>query len=206
MSAIPAVLRRRLISAATAIALGTAGAIIINGRPHQPSPAVVLAMEIGAHYESGGRHIGRPYRDLIGKGQPWTVCHGVTGREVVPGRYYTPDDCRSLELPRYQQAERDAARMFRHWGAYNDWVKASIIDMIFNLGAQAVEGSTLLTLANAGDLTGACAQMPRWVRGTVDGRKVIMPGLVDRRGTTRELCAEWGRDGHFSAALMGSGE
>ena len=51
-------------------------------------------------------------------------------------------------------------------------------------------------------VAGACEQMPRWVRGTVAGQKVTLPGLVDRRGTTRELCAEWGRDGHFSSSVI----
>ena len=56
--------------------------------------------------------------------------------------------------------------------------------------------------ANNYDLNGACMEMPKWVRGTVNGKKVVQPGLVDRRGTTKELCAEWGRDGHFSEGLL----
>lgn len=200
MSTVPAVLRKRLLALATTIAIGAAGVAMVPPGDPPPSPAVQLAMEIGAHYESGGRHIGTPYRDKIGKDQPWTVCHGVTGQGVVPGRYYTPEDCRRLELPIYQRAEQAARAMFRYWDTYNIWVKASLIDMIYNLGAESVQSSTLLRLGNAGDLVGMCQQMPRWVRGTVNGQKVVMPGLVDRRDTTRELCEEWGRDGHFSAA------
>ena len=41
-----------------------------------------------------------------------------------------------------------------------------------------------------------------WVRGTVAGQKVTLPGLVDRRATTQELCAEWGRTGHFSEHIL----
>lgn len=193
-------IKRRLLQAAAAIAMGAAGVATYHAQ--QPGPDVQLAMELGAHFESSGRHIGTPYVDRIGKGQPLTVCNGVTGPEVVAGRYYSPDDCRRLELPRYLAAEREARRMFERWRSYNPWVRASIIDMIYNLGAPALEGSTLLRLANAGDLAGACEQMPRWVRGTVNGQKVALPGLVDRRATARELCAEWGRDGHFSANLI----
>ncbi|WP_454708700.1 hypothetical protein [Delftia acidovorans] len=65
-----------------------------------PSPAVTLAREIGLHYESSGRHIGTPYVDRLGKGQPLTVCGGVTGPEVVAERYYTPEDCERLERPK----------------------------------------------------------------------------------------------------------
>jgi GH24 family phage-related lysozyme (muramidase) len=76
-------------------------------------------MDIGAYYESSGRHIGTPYVDKVGKGQPLTVCNGVTGPEVVAGRYYTKTDCMRLELPMYLAAEAAAKRMFRHWSTYN---------------------------------------------------------------------------------------
>ncbi len=200
MSRVPAALRNRLIALTVAIAAGTAGVGTYVGAS-QPSAEVLLAMEIGAHYESGGRHIGTPYVDKIGKGQPLTVCNGITGPEVVAGRYYTPDDCKRIELPRYLEAERAAKRLFRFWSTYNVWVRASIIDMLFNLGEPKVATSTLLAKGNAGDLAGMCAQMPRWVYGTVNRQPVRMPGLIGRRGTTEELCADWGRDGHFSAAV-----
>ena len=194
-------LRNRLLAVATAAAIAGAGTYAAR-HSGQPSMAVQLAMEIGAHYESSGRHIGTPYIDKIGKGQPWTVCNGVTGAGVVPGRYYTPEDCKRLELPIYQAAEREGRRLFSRWDTYNVWVQASIIDMVYNLGAPAVAGGTMRTLANAGNLHAACAQMLRWVMGTVNGQKVRLPGLVDRRGTTAELCTDWGRDGHFSVAAL----
>ena len=195
------VLRNKLLAVATAAAIAGAGTLAVR-QPDQPSAAVQIAMEIGAHYESSGRHVGVPYRDMIGKGQPWTVCNGVTGAGVVPGRYYTPDDCKRLELPIYLAAEREARRMFTRWEGYNVWVQASFIDMIYNLGAPTVAASTMRTQANAGNLHSACTQMLRWVMGTVNGAKVRLAGLVDRRGATSELCAEWGRDGHFSVAAM----
>lgn len=198
------VLRRRLIEAALALTVGAAGGVATHyaAQPVRPSAAVVLAMELGAHFESSGRHIGTPYIDKLGKGQPLTVCNGVTGAGVVAGRYYTPDDCKRLELPRYLEAERQARAALRHWDSYNVWVQASFIDMVYNVGPGVLDGTTIARLANTGNLAGACAQMPRWVRGTVGGKSVALPGLIDRRDTTRELCAEWGRDGHFSAGLL----
>lgn len=194
-------IKNRLMQAAIAIAAVAAGGTATH-LANQPSAEVRLARELGAHFESGGRHIGTPYVDKLGKGQPLTVCHGVTGPDVVAGRYYTPADCERLELPRYLEAERQARAALVHWGDYNPWVRASVIDMVYNLGPAVLDDTTLVRKANAGDLTGACEQMPRWVRGTVGGRSVVLPGLVDRRDTTRELCAQWGRDGHFSAGLL----
>lgn len=201
MSQVPSVLKARLIQAALAISVAGAGAVGYNAAT-QPSAEVQLAQVLGSHYESSGKHIGVPYVDKLGKGQPLTVCNGVTGAGVVAGRYYTPDDCKRLEMPKYLEAEKSAKALFQHWGAYNVWVRASFIDMIYNVGTPAVAGSSMLKLANAGNLQAACLQQPRWVYGTVKGVSVQLGGLVDRRGTTSELCAEWGRDGHFSAGLL----
>ncbi len=200
-------LKKRLVQAALAIALAAGTAVVTHQAAQQPSAAVQLAMVLGSHYESSGRHIGTPYVDKLGKGQPLTVCNGVTGPEVVAGRYYTPDDCKRLELPKYREAERLARAALKHWDTYNAWVQASIIDMVYNLGpAVLADTTTLVRKGNAGDLVGMCEQMPRWVRGTVNGQSVVLPGLVDRRGTTRELCMDWGRDGHFSAGLLGGAQ
>ena len=196
-------LRKRLIEVAIAATALAGGVAIRNAaEQEQTSVSITLAMELGSHFESSGRHIGTPYVDKVGKGQPLTVCNGVTGPEVVAGRYYTKTDCMRLELPMYLAAEAAAKRMFRHWSTYNVWVQASLIDMIYNLGEAQVAGSTMRALANAGDLDGACAQMPRWVRGTVNGKSAVLAGLVDRRGTTAELCSSWGRDGHFMAGVL----
>ena len=37
------------------------------------SMAVKLAMVLGSYYESSGKHIGTPYIDRVGRGQPLTV-------------------------------------------------------------------------------------------------------------------------------------
>lgn len=195
-------LKKRLVQTALAITLAAGTAAVTHQAAQQPSAAVQLAMVLGSHYESSGRHIGTPYVDKLGKGQPLTVCNGVTGPEVVAGRYYTEADCKRLELPKYLLAERQARQALTRWGTYNPWVQASYIDMVYNLGPGVLDGTTIVRLANAGDLVGACMQMPRWVRGTVAGQSVVLPGLVDRRDTTRELCTDWGRDGHFSAGLL----
>lgn len=198
------VIKKRLMQTALAISVAAAGGVATHQAAQQPSAEVQLAMVLGSHYESSGRHIGTPYVDKLGKGQPLTVCDGVTGPEVVAGRTYTPDDCKRLELPKYLEAERLAKAAFRYWSTYNAWVRASIIDMVYNLGPSVLDDTTIVRKANAGDLLGACEQMSRWVRGTVNGQSVVLDGLVDRRATTRELCVDWGRDGHFSAHLLGA--
>lgn len=187
---IPSQLRTRL----AAIALVLPSAVVAGGSAYLYSgdryvPAeVVVAMEIGSYYESGGRHIGTPYIDKLGKGQPLTVCAGVTGAGVVAGRYYTEADCRRLELPRYMRVYAQTRQMFTHYSSYDTWARASWIDAVWNLGAGAVAGSSMLRMANTGNAAGACEAQKAWVLGTVNGVKKRLTGLINRRSTTRDLC------------------
>ncbi|ULR87368.1 lysozyme [Comamonas sp. B21-038] len=152
------------------------------------SQAVKIAMVMGSYYESSYRHIGTPYVDKLGKGQPLTVCNGITGRAVVAGRYYTPSDCYALERSRYLAAERTAMGMFRLWTTYTPLQQAVFIDFIHNKGEGALYASTLLRKANAGDVVGACRENPRWNRGTVNGVSVVLPGLQARGDANGEIC------------------
>ena len=152
------------------------------------SQAVKIAMVMGSYYESSYRHIGAPYVDKLGKGQPLTVCNGITGRAVVAGRYYTPADCYALERSRYLAAERTAMGMFRLWTTYTPLQQAVFIDFIHNKGEGALYTSTLLRKANAGDVVGACRENPRWNRGTVNGVSVVLPGLQGRGDANGEIC------------------
>ncbi len=152
------------------------------------SQAVKIAMVMGSYYESSYRHIGTPYVDKLGKGQPLTVCNGITGRAVVAGRYYTPADCYALERSRYLAAERTATGMFRLWTTYTPLQQAVFIDFIHNKGEGALYTSTLLRKANAGDVVGACRENPRWNRGTVNGVSVVLPGLQIRGDANGEIC------------------
>ncbi|WP_019703089.1 glycoside hydrolase family protein [Paracidovorax oryzae] len=155
------------------------------------SPAVKIAMVMGSYYESSGRHIGTPYIDRAGRGQPLTVCNGVTGPEVDASRYYTPSDCYRLERVRYIQAERDAARLLRYWATYDPFAQAVFLDFVWNKGPQALEGSTMRAKANRGDLEGACRENPRWNRGTVRGVSTVLPGLQLRGDSNDEICRQW---------------
>lgn len=193
LSNLPKPLRNKLL--AIAAALGTAaGVTAALQEPTHISPAVALAMEVGSYYE-GSRLTA--YQDSAGV---WTVCRGITVN-VQPDTVYTEAQCRQLERAHYLELEQAAQALYIRWHSYNPYVQASLLDMLFNLGVPQVRRSRHLQLANLGDLQGACAQMTRWV-WAVDaqtGQKVPLSGLKNRRQSTAELCAQWGRNGHFSA-------
>ena len=149
-------------------------------RDTSTSHAVKVAMVMGSYYESSYRHIGTPYVDKVGKGQPLPVCNGITGPEVFAGRYYAPGDCYRLEKARYLKSEAAAKRLFQFWGGYTVWQQAVFIDFIHNKGEGALYTSTLLRKANAGDVVAACRENTRWNVGTVNGVKTVLPGLKTR--------------------------
>lgn len=156
------------------------------------SDAVKIAMLMGHLYESSGKHVGTPYVDKLGKGQPLTVCNGITGAGVIAGKWYTPADCYELEKGRYLQAERAAKRLFAYWASYDAITQATFLDFIHNKGEGALAASTMLRKANAGDVQGACRENPKWNKGTVKGVLTVLPGLKDRADTNAGFCLDGG--------------
>ncbi|MFN4036423.1 lysozyme [Comamonas aquatica] len=159
------------------------------------SDAVKIAMLMGHLYESSGKHVGTPYTDKLGRGQPLTVCNGITGAGVVAGKWYTPADCYELEKGRYLQAERAAKRLLAYWASYDAITQATFLDFIHNKGEGALAASTMLRKANAGDVQGACRENPKWNKGTVKGVLTVLPGLKDRADTNAGFCLDGGWNG-----------
>ncbi|AOZ02270.1 lysozyme [Cupriavidus sp. USMAHM13] len=62
--------------------------------------------------------------------------------------------------------------------------RAALASFVYNVGPEAFAASTLLRKLNAGDVAGACDELPRWVLA----RGRVLPGLVERRRQERELC------------------
>lgn len=62
----------------------------------------------------------------------------------------------------------------------------ALVDFTFNVGCGAFRGSTLLRKVNAGDMTGAANEFPKWIYA---GGKPLR-GLVKRRADERALFME----------------
>ena len=153
------------------------------------SDAIKLAMVLGSYYESSYRHIGTPYVDRLGRGQPLTVCNGITGKDVVAGRYYTPADCYRLEKGRYQEAERFLSKSVPTYTAATVFQQAVALDFVHNKGQGAFSTSTYRRKWIAGDTVGACRENERWKKGTVNGVLTVLPGLKTRGNANSDLCA-----------------
>lgn len=129
-----------------------------------------------------GKHEGReyaPYRDIVGV---LTVCDGITGPDVVPGKTYTDAECNALSL---KHVEDHGAKLLqcitvRITQGYYD----AITSWAYNVGVGAACGSTLIRLLNQGEYRAACDQLMRWNKA--GGREVR--GLTNRRMQERALC------------------
>lgn len=118
------------------------------------------------------------YKDIVGV---WTVCQGET-RGVREGDKYTSAQCDALLAKGIAEFEAGLDRCL----LVEVPVKAKIafVSWTYNVGVDAACKSTLVRKANAGDLKGACEQLPRWNRA---GGRVVR-GLTNRRVVERGLC------------------
>jgi len=114
-----------------------------------------------------------------------TACFGHTATAVV-GSQRSLIDCEDLlitDIRKYQAAVISNVTV-----PLNDNQLAAITSFTYNVGESALKSSTLLKKLNAGDYTGACEELPRWVYGRVMGVKTRLGGLIKRRAEEMRLC------------------
>ena len=111
----------------------------------------------------------------------WTIGYGHTGEEVRSGLRIDAAQADAL----LRQDLRAAEAAVRAW-VTQALAQASfdaLVSFVFNVGATAFAGSTLLHKLNAGDIEGAAAEFERW--RYAGGR--ALPGLLRRRIAERTL-------------------
>ena len=68
---------------------------------------------------------------------------------------------------------------------------AAFADATYNIGSTVACNTTKSTAARmlkAGDIAGACKQLPRWSKASIAGVMVTLPGLAKRRAAEEALC------------------
>ncbi|WP_417471726.1 lysozyme [Leisingera sp.] len=118
------------------------------------------------------------YRDIVGV---WTVCYGET-KGVTPGDRYSKAECDAMLAREIVSYEAALDRCLT--AEVPVAMKIALVSWTYNVGAGAACRSTLVRKANAGDLRGACNELPRWKRA---GGRVIR-GLTNRRLSERSMC------------------
>jgi len=127
-----------------------------------------------------------PYRDAAGL---WTVGYG---HKVVPGDgVVVPGDCiTSLQASKF--LIKDTTRAV---DCVNNCVTSNInqnqfdalVLFAYNVGASALQNSTLLKLVNEGDYSGAAGQFLLWDKAHVQGQFIELAGLKNRRTAEKTL-------------------
>jgi lysozyme len=117
-----------------------------------------------------------------------TVCRGHTGPDVVKGKVYSLAECDAFMTKDMAKAVAQVDACVPGLPVH---VLAAFSDAAFNLGptiACDTNKSTAARLLKAGDIAGACNQLPRWDKAKVMGAMVTLPGLTTRRAKEQHLC------------------
>ena len=112
-----------------------------------------------------------------------TICFGET-RDVHLGEHKTSAECGAMLVSRLAEFEAGMAQCLKP--QVPDKTYAALLSFTYNVGTAAFCGSTLVKKANAGDLIGACNELPKWNRAA----GIALAGLTARRGEERVLCLE----------------
>lgn len=136
-------------------------------------------MQLVKHFE--GLRL-EAYRDPVGV---WTIGYGHTGSDVYSGKKITRDEAEHLlqdDLAKHEAFVKTSVKV-----NLNPDQLAAVTSFAFNAGDGNLEFSTLLRKLNKNDYGGAAEEFPRWVFGTVHGKKVKLEGLARRRRAERAL-------------------
>lgn len=120
-----------------------------------------------------------PYRD---QGNVLTVCSGITGPDVIEGKYYSQKECDMLlekHLAPVKKAVDVAVKV-----PIDEYTRAALYSFAFNVGITAFRNSALLRHLNAGDTAGACNDLREWVYVNKQRNR----GLINRREIDRQVC------------------
>lgn len=120
-------------------------------------------------------------------GEVWTVCSGET-RGVQAGDTYTQAECDAMLAEGILDFERQLNTCINDdiEAIIPNTAKVAFVSWAYNVGSGAACRSTLVRKLNAGDMVGACNELPRWNRS--GGR--IIRGLTNRRGAERSMCLD----------------
>lgn len=141
-----------------------------------------------ALYESGGKHIGKPYRDV---GGVWTVCDGYTGKDIDPKKIYSVAECKTITDKAIAEHGKGVLNCVavpisqKEYEAYTSFA--------YNVGVNAFCGSNILKTLNSGNRRMACQGLyvhpngkPAWSH--VGGK--YYQGLQNRRLSEYKTCMQ----------------
>lgn len=126
----------------------------------------------------------KAYRDSVGI---WTIGVGHTTAAGLPavtaGMKITAQQSDEILSRDLADVENDLNAIVKVPVNQNQF--DALASIHFNIGPGSFRSSTLLKKLNAKDYAGAADQFLVWNKGTINGKKVVIDGLVDRRKKER---------------------
>jgi lysozyme len=110
-----------------------------------------------------------------------TVGFGHTGKDIIEDKVYSADEIEVLLVSDLAKFEVSVARLIKVGLTQNQF--DALVSFSFNLGAGALQSSTLRSKLNRGEYDGAADQFLRWNKSA--GK--VLAGLTKRRIAERDL-------------------
>jgi lysozyme len=127
----------------------------------------------------------KPYKDLVGTGQPETWCYGMTKADGPPPPYskvFTKAQCQEYlgdDLQKYDAMVRKCVHV-----TLPPHREAALVSAVYNLGPGPLCHGPIGRYLNAGNVRVACDSL----LGFDHARGRRLPGLTRRRQEERALC------------------
>lgn len=114
-----------------------------------------------------------------------TVGYGTTNRAGLPGVRVTPEtvvtEAQAAEWLRLGLEKFGAQIRPAITAPINENEFGAFVSLAYNIGPKAFKGSSALRHFNAGDKAKAAAAIKLWNKATVNGKRQVLRGLVNRR-------------------------
>lgn len=146
--------------------------------------AFLLGSLIGAESTSIDLRPKTPYRDIT---NVLTVCDGITGADVIPGKTYTDEECDALLAKHADRHAVDQLSCVRR--RLDVYEVVAWTHFAYNVGTARFCRSTAVQRINRGER--ACDEIGRWMSaGGKDCRLAASgcPGIPARRARERAIC------------------
>lgn len=118
-----------------------------------------------------------------------TACFGET-KGIKMGMKFTKAECEGMLTESLIEHEQGMVRCIKNPDIIPDKTYGAFLSFTYNLGVGAFCGSTMRKKIDAGNLAGACNELPKWNKATLAGVRIVLPGLTTRRATEKSMCVE----------------
>lgn len=122
-----------------------------------------------------------PYLDSAGV---WTDCYGNT-HSVSKNHIRTQEECKVLLN---KEVDKLGKKIISDHPTIPRNTLIAVISWSYNVGIGAYNSSTLNKKLYKQDWLGACNELKRWNKITLNGVKITLPGLNNRRDKEYQVC------------------